>query len=58
MPEFDKNAAFIWAIVALGVALPVLLGVYASVRAGLAKRRLERLQREDGDLPLAHPPKR
>ncbi len=45
MPEFDKNAAYIWVLVGLGLALPLLLAVYTNVRVKLAKRRLERLQR-------------
>lgn len=49
MPEFDKNAAFIWAIFALGVALPILLALYAAIRARSAKKRLERLQNEDAE---------
>lgn len=44
LPEFDDNAAYIWAIVAIGVAVPALLGLYAGARARLARRRLERLQ--------------
>lgn len=44
MPEFDKNAAYIWAIFAIGLAVPVALTVYACLRTRTAKRRLERLQ--------------
>jgi hypothetical protein len=44
MPVFDKNAAFIWAIILLGLAVPALLGVYSHVRLGLARRRLARLR--------------
>lgn len=47
LPEFDKNAAYIWTIIALGVALPILLAVYASLRVSAAKRRLQRLQDDD-----------
>lgn len=48
MPEFDKNAEFLWAIIGLGLAVPFLLAVYASLRARLAKSRLSRLMnRED-----------
>lgn len=50
MPEFDKNAAFIWAIFAIGVAVPVVLALFASVRVSLSKQRLDRLkQEEDSD---------
>jgi len=49
MPEFDKNAAFIWTILALGIALPILLALYAAIRVRLAKKRLERLQNEDAE---------
>lgn len=49
MPEFDKNAGYIWAIVLIGLIVPVLLGIYAAVRARIAKARLERLQSEDDD---------
>ncbi len=46
LPRFDDNAVFIWAIYLLGMAVPILLGVYAMVKARLARRRLERLQAE------------
>lgn len=48
VPEFDKNAAYIWVIVALGVLAPMAMAVFASVRLRMAKQRLERL-REDKD---------
>lgn len=44
MPEFDKNAGFLWAIIILGLAIPAVLSVFAIVRVRLAKRRLERLE--------------
>ena len=48
MPEFDKNAAFLWAIIVMGTAVPFLLAVYALMRARLSKAKLLRLQnRED-----------
>ena len=48
MPEFDKNAAFLWALIGLGIGVPLLLAIYASLRARFAKARLLRLQnRED-----------
>lgn len=46
LPEFTSNAAFIWAIYSIGLAVPAALFVYAALRARLAKRRLERLQAE------------
>lgn len=47
MPEFDKNAGFIWAIFAIGIAVPVLLALFASARASLSKQRLERLKKDE-----------
>lgn len=47
MPEFDKNAEFIWAIFALGVAIPLMMALFAGLRARLARQRLERLKQED-----------
>ena len=47
LPEFDKNAAFIWAIIGLGLALPIVLAVYASVRERFAKKRLTRMREAD-----------
>lgn len=48
MPEFDKNAAYLWAIIGLGIAIPVLMTAYALMRAKLSKARLEKMQsRED-----------
>lgn len=41
---FEDNAAYIWAIFSIGLAVPVLLGCYAGMKARFAKRRLERLQ--------------
>lgn len=41
-PEFDKNAAYIWAIVGLGIALPIMLTIYTQIRLRLSLRRLER----------------
>ncbi|MEC7291044.1 MAG: hypothetical protein VXW22_13225 [Pseudomonadota bacterium] len=40
MPEFDKNAAYLWAIIGLGVGIPVLLTLYAWLRAKLTKAKL------------------
>ncbi|MEE2879472.1 MAG: hypothetical protein VX593_10745 [Pseudomonadota bacterium] len=44
LPEFDDNGAFIWAIFIIGLSVPALLGIYAGMKARLAKRRLQRLQ--------------
>lgn len=49
MPEFDKNAAYIWTIVLIGVIVPALLGVYATIRARQAKARLDRLKAQEDD---------
>lgn len=45
MPEFDKNAAYLWTIIGLGVGIPVLLTLYALLRAKLSKAKLQRLQK-------------
>ncbi|MEQ8557654.1 MAG: hypothetical protein RIB03_04995 [Henriciella sp.] len=44
LPQFEDNAAYIWAIVIIGLTVPALLGLYAGLKARFAKRRLERLQ--------------
>jgi hypothetical protein len=44
LPQFESNAAFIWAIVIIGITVPALLGIYAGLKARHAKSRLERLQ--------------
>lgn len=44
LPVFENNAAYIWAIFIIGLAVPVLLGCYAGLKARLARHRLERLQ--------------
>ncbi|MEL7032667.1 MAG: heme exporter protein CcmD [Pseudomonadota bacterium] len=49
MPEFDKNASYIWAIVIIGVGVPILLSAYAALRARMARARLERLQSQEDD---------
>ena len=46
LPAFEQNAAYIWAIYAIGALVPVGLTVFALVRARIAKRRLDRLQAE------------
>lgn len=47
MPEFDKNAAYIWTIVVIGLIVPLALAAFASARVHLAKKRLERLRPDD-----------
>ncbi|MEM7459331.1 MAG: hypothetical protein AAF331_07690 [Pseudomonadota bacterium] len=49
MPEFDKNAGYIWAIVMIGVVVPILLSAYAVLRSRMARARLERLQNQEDD---------
>ena len=46
LPVFDHNAAYIWTIYVIGLAVPAALLVYAVLKARSAKRRLERLQAE------------
>lgn len=46
IPEFDKNAAYIWAIVAFGLATPVLIGLYAILRARYAAARLKQVEND------------
>ena len=46
LPVFEQNAAFIWAIYAIGLIVPVGLVIYSLMRAGHAKKRLGRLQGE------------
>ena len=50
MPDFDKNAAYIWAIIALGLATPALLAAYSHLREFLARRRLQRMRGEEDAL--------
>ncbi len=47
MPEFDKNAGYIWTIVAIGVVVPLLMLAYSMIKVSLAKRRLERLEADE-----------
>ena len=49
MPEFDKNAGYIWAIVTIGVIVPILLSLYATLRARAARARLERLKNQEDE---------
>lgn len=50
MPEFDKNAAYIWTIVLIGLIVPALLSLYAVVRTRQAKARLDRLKAQEDDV--------
>ena len=43
MGSFDKNAAFLWAIILLGLAMPAVLALFASFREQAALKRLARL---------------
>ena len=47
MPEFDKNAGYIWAIVIIGLVIPALLALYAVAKTRMAKARLARLQADE-----------
>lgn len=49
MPEFDKNAAYLWAIVLIGLIVPALLAAYALVRVRLNRARLERLNAQEDE---------
>ncbi|GGB69539.1 hypothetical protein [Henriciella pelagia] len=49
LPTFDDNAAFIWTIYAIGLAVPVLLLIYASLRARASKAKLEKLRAEKAE---------
>ncbi|MEM9053898.1 MAG: hypothetical protein AAGB16_01120 [Pseudomonadota bacterium] len=40
----DDNAAYLWSIIIMGVALPIILGVYVTIRTRLNKARLERMR--------------
>ena len=47
MPEFDKNAAYIWACYLIGAGLILAACVQAWLAARTAKQRLERLAAND-----------
>lgn len=49
LPEFDKNAAYLWAIISLGLALPILMVAYSHIRLVLARRRLDQLRNTESD---------
>ncbi len=46
MPDFDKNAAFIWACYGLGAILIAATLVHALISARAARRRLAALEAE------------
>lgn len=46
---FDKNAPFLLAIIGLGLAVPLLMTIYAVARAKLSKAKLERLKAGEED---------
>jgi heme exporter protein CcmD len=49
IPDFDRNAAFIWACYAVG-AVPILLAILLTVlQARAARRRLAGLTDEDSE---------
>lgn len=50
MPEFDKNAVYIWACYLIGAALIAGACLQAWLAARAAKRRLEALVANDEDL--------
>ncbi|MEM1086653.1 MAG: hypothetical protein AAGH90_02920 [Pseudomonadota bacterium] len=43
----DDNAAFLFAIIGLGIVIPILLGTYALLKVSAAKSRLERMRKDD-----------
>ena len=47
MGGFDHNSGFIWAIVGLGLALPICLFIYVTMRTRFEKKRLERFESEE-----------
>jgi heme exporter protein CcmD len=50
MPEFDKNAAYIWACYAVGALLILGLTLQVVLAARSARKRLEKLSSgEDGE---------
>ena len=49
MPEFDKNALYIWACYALGTVLVLAALLHSVLAARAAKRRLERLEKVEGE---------
>ena len=49
MPVFDKNGAFVWVIILLGLGVPLVLAIYSHVRLLLAQRRLDRLRDSEAE---------
>ncbi|MEQ3746020.1 MAG: hypothetical protein ABNH53_07280 [Henriciella sp.] len=47
MPDFGSDAIYVWSITLLGIVTPLLLAAYALTRASSAKKRLERLEKDD-----------
>lgn len=50
LPDFGKNAAYIWACYGIGLALIGSTAIGVVVKARSAKRRLARLKGDDGDM--------
>ena len=48
MPEFDKNAAYIWACFALGAALILITTVQVTLAARKARKQLDALEAAGG----------
>ena len=44
MFEFDKNAPYLLTIVGIGLAIPIILAIYAIIRVKLSKAKLDRLK--------------
>lgn len=47
VPDFDKTAPFVWAAYAVSALLLIGVAAWTLVRARQARRRLDRLTRED-----------
>lgn len=47
MPEFDKNAAYIWACFGIGAALIFVTLLQSLLAARAARRRLEAIERQE-----------
>ena len=47
MPDFADDAIYVWSITVLGIATPLLMGALVWLRVRLAKKRLERLQKDE-----------
>ncbi len=44
MVDFGDDGIYVWSITALGIAAPILLGLFAFMRVRFAKKRLERME--------------